>query len=185
MTPNNKKWDLSHFPLSQIKSAIENDLIYDSFGIANEDDYDLTISIRDNGIQEPLVLSADFYLLSGHRRKAAATHLNLKEVPVRLTEIIFEDLTTDERLKELRIFNRQRSKSSSERIREKILEVDSKLAYTNLLRKRAEINEFGDDGEINIELETSRKRSVISTMGFLNAAKKVINENIYAQIKTI
>lgn len=177
MTPNNKKWDLSHFPLSQIKSAIENDLIYDSFGIANEDDYDLTISIRDNGIQEPLVLSADFYLLSGHRRKAAATYLNLKEVPVRLTEIFFEDLTTDERLKELRIFNRQRSKSSSERIREKLLEVDSKLAYTNLLRKRAEINEFGDDGEINIELETSRKRSVISTMGFLNAAKKVINEN--------
>ena len=60
------------FPVALIKVATENDLIYDKFGIANADDAALTVSIRDNGIQEPLTISSDRFLLSGHRRFAAA-----------------------------------------------------------------------------------------------------------------
>ena len=40
--------------MSLIQVAPENDLLYDRFGIANRDDADLAISIRDKGIQEPL-----------------------------------------------------------------------------------------------------------------------------------
>ena len=83
-----KKQDKSHFdeysvllPVAAIQVAPENDLLYDRFGIANRDDADLAISIRNKGIQEPLTLSSDQYLLSGHRRLAAATvsytHLTL------------------------------------------------------------------------------------------------------------
>jgi len=61
-----KKWDLSHFPVELVTVATENNLLYDQFGIANEDDLDLTLSIRDKGILEPLTLSADLILLSGH-----------------------------------------------------------------------------------------------------------------------
>ncbi len=67
-----EKWDKSHFLVSQIKTAYENNRLYDRFGIANADDHALALSIQSKGIQEPLVLSADNYLLSGHRRMAAA-----------------------------------------------------------------------------------------------------------------
>jgi ParB-like chromosome segregation protein Spo0J len=91
-----KKQDKSHFseyavslPVSLIQVAPENDLLYDRFGIANRDDADLAISIRDKGIQEPLTLSNDQFLLSGHRRLAAAKYLGLQEVPCRLVEVDF------------------------------------------------------------------------------------------------
>ena len=77
-----KKQDMSHFPIDQIKQAPENESIYDNFGVANSDDWQLVESIRGNGILEPLVISADSVLLSGHRRRAAARRL----CPLRRTE---------------------------------------------------------------------------------------------------
>ena len=59
-----KKQDLSHFPVDGIRAAAENDLIYDRFGIGNADDCTLTISIQENGIQEPLAELAAKHRLS-------------------------------------------------------------------------------------------------------------------------
>ena len=116
-----QKWDKSHFPVSAIQEAADNDLLYDRFGIANRDDADLAISIREVGIQEPLTLSADSILLSGHRRLAAAKYLGLKTVPVRvLDDVVFNALSKAERLEVLRRHNQQREKSPGERIREKL-----------------------------------------------------------------
>ena len=94
-TATTKKTGLLDFPVSDIVLGAENDLLYDRFGIANADDRELTISIRDNGIQEPLVVSADSVLLSGHRRFAAAKYLGLKAVPVRVAQdVSFNALST-------------------------------------------------------------------------------------------
>ncbi len=131
-----RKVDKSHFPVQQVQVARENDLLYDRFGIANLDDRELTLSIRESGIQEPLTLSADHVLLSGHRRFAAARYLGLKTVPVRIVDIVFEGLTKDERLATLRLHNQQREKSPGERIREKLLEIDPDHAHIDLLRRR-------------------------------------------------
>jgi len=82
-----KKSDLSSFPSSQIKVAKDNDLIYGSFALENQDDAELLLSIKAQGIVEPLVVSTDGFLLSGHRRFAAAKLLRLETVPVRSTRL--------------------------------------------------------------------------------------------------
>lgn len=121
---NLKKSDKSNFSIKLIKTASENDLIYEPFGIANKDDIELVRSIRVNGIQEPLTLSQDYILLSGHRRFNAAKSLGLSDVPVRFVDIVYSELSKKERLEQLRLFNRQREKTPGESIREKLLEID-------------------------------------------------------------
>ncbi len=98
MNSSSKKWDKSHFPVNQIKVANENNYLYDRFAIANHDDQALYQSIKEVGIQEPLVITLDNYLLSGHRRISCASRLGHETVPVRIIDKTFESLDKPERL---------------------------------------------------------------------------------------
>lgn len=173
-----EEWDKSHFPISAIQVASENDLLYDRFGIANRDDADLAISIRDKGVQEPLTLSTDNILLSGHRRLAAAKYLGLKTVPVRVVqEIVFNALSTTERLEALRLYNQQREKSPGERIKEKLLDIDPKAAHQELKRRRIDAVLLKGATDANVKMGAVKKRAAITTMQFLAKAQVVILEN--------
>jgi hypothetical protein len=173
-----KEWDKSHLSVAIIRTAPENDLIYDKFGIANADDCALTISIRDNGMQEPLAVSADLYLLSGHRRLAAARYLGMKSVPVRLVkDLVFQDLDTQTKLETLRRFNQQREKSPGERIREKLLEIDPKEAHQELKRRRLDASKMQGANDANVRMGAVKTRAAITTMQFLAKAQAVIMEN--------
>ena len=172
-----KKVDKSHFLLKDVQVAKENDLLYDRFGIANLDDRELTISIHENGVQEPLTLSADNVLLSGHRRLAAAKFLGLRTVPVRVVEVVFDVLTGTERLATLKRYNQQRDKSPGERIREKLLEIDPGRAHSDLLRRRVESHAMSGASTANVELGDFKKRARITTFQFLDAVKKVVQQN--------
>lgn len=171
-----KKKDLSHFQISQIKQAPENESIYDNFGVANADDRQLIESINDNGIQEPLVITADWVLLSGHRRLAAATYLGLGTVPVRMRDdVIFADLDKQDRLELLRVHNQQREKSASEKIREAMVSIDPKAAHVTLKeynQRRKSLDSTG--GEITIS--GTKTRAKITTLQFLKAAKAAIQK---------
>lgn len=178
MSANPKKRDKSNFLVGQIKTAYENNNLYDKFGIANADDYALTLSISEEGIQEPLVVSADNFLLSGHRRMAAAKHLGLESVPVRVVDVVFESLSTTEKMETLRLYNRQRDKSPGERIREKLLDIDPEKARHDLFRRRVEaITMKKGAASSNVELGRVKKRAKITTIQFLEAAQRVIEEN--------
>ena len=72
---------------------------------------DLVESIRRHGIIEPLVVTPERIVISGHRRLTAAVHLGLKTVPARCERFADEVAALVE-------FNRQRVKSWSERYRE-------------------------------------------------------------------
>lgn len=62
-----KKQDLSYFSPYEIRTTPENSLLYDKFTPnVDEDDYNLYMSIKENGILEPLQVSADNVLLSGY-----------------------------------------------------------------------------------------------------------------------
>lgn len=173
-----QKQDLSHLSVAIIRTAPENDLIYDKFGIANADDRALTISIRDNGMQEPLAVSADLFLLSGHRRLAAARYLGMKSVPVRLVkDLVFQDLDTQTKLETLRRFNQQREKSPGERIREKLLEIDPKEAHQELKRRRLDASKMQGANDANVRMGAVKTRAAITTMQFLAKAQAVIMEN--------
>ena len=173
-----QKWDKSHFSVSAIQEAADNDLLYDRFGIANRDDADLAISIREVGIQEPLTLSADSILLSGHRRLAAAKYLGLKTVPVRvLDDVVFNALSKAERLEVLRRHNQQREKSPGERIREKLLGIDPAGAHQELKRKRLDTLRLKGATDANVKLGAAKKRAAITTIQFLTKAQEVIEAN--------
>jgi len=178
MNTPQKNYSSVIFQRSQVKVARENDLIYDRFGIDNADDCDLAISIRDNGIQEPLVLSADHTLLSGHRRFAAARYIGMDTVPVRIDEnVVFNSLATDERLAVLRLYNQQREKSPGERLREKMLDIDKSEAYCHLKKRRSDIQTMAGCEKSNVPMGKIKTRPKITTIGFLNAVKKVVQEN--------
>lgn len=178
MTKSVKKTDLSHFPVSAITVAGENDHLYERFGLANPDDYDLAISIRDKGIQEPLALSADHVLLSGHRRLMAARSVRMKTVPVRIVESInFASLSEAERLETLRLFNRQRDKTPGERIREKLLEIDPVEAHAELLNHRVKAVVVPGASKVNVRMGDTKKRAAITTLQFLEKVQEVIEDN--------
>lgn len=172
-----EKLDLSDLLVSVIRTAPENDLIYDRFGIANADDRALTISIRDNGIQEPLAVSADHFLLSGHRRLAAARYLGIKSVPVRLVDVVFQSLDKQTKLETLRRFNQQREKSPGERIREKMLEINPDEAHKALVSRKIKAREKLTLQETNVSMGIRKKRAKITTLQFLEKVKQVIEEN--------
>ena len=179
-----EEWDKSDFytfvndlPLGAILVAAENDLLYDKFGIANSDDCELAISIRDNGIQEPLTISYDQVLLSGHRRFAAAKYLGLKLVPTRMVDVKFQSLNATERLEILRRHNQQREKSPGERIREKLLDIEPVQAHKELRLRRDKALRLTDAPAANVKMGGVKKRARITTLKFLQAVQRVITEN--------
>lgn len=177
MNSSLKKWDKTHFPVDQIKVASENDYLYDRFAIANHDDQALYQSIKEVGIQEPLVITLDNYLLSGHRRISCARMLGHETVPVRIIDQTFGSLNKPDRLALLRLYNQQRDKSTGEKIREKLLEVDKSEAYSKLLMRRVDLFIVSGGIKSNIKLGDTQRRAKITTIQFLNAAKSVIEKN--------
>lgn len=170
-----KKQDLSYFSPNEIYRAPENALLYEKFSPnANEDDYKLYMSIKAEGILEPLHVSVDGFLLSGHRRLAAADWLGLSEVPCLIDEdVVFDELTADERLAILVRYNKQREKNYAERFREAILEIDLDEAYERLLIDRISRRQI--DIEDNVTLGVTKKRARITTRAFLRAAQRAID----------
>lgn len=168
-----KKQDVSYFPPYEINPAPENLVLYDNFAPnADPDDYKLYMSIKEEGILEPLHVSADGILLSGHRRLTVARWLGLETVPcIVADDVVFNDLTDDERLSKLSIYNKQRDKSHAERLRETMLEIDPDDAYERLLRDR---NDHHYPIEDNVSLGDYKGRARITTIGFLRAAEKAI-----------
>jgi hypothetical protein len=171
-----QKWDTSQFQIASIKVARENDLIYGSFALDNDDDAHLLLSIKSQGILEPLVLSADHVLLSGHRRLAAARYLGLTVVPVRIHDVVFEALPKDERLKTLAAFNKQRDKTFNERTAERLLDIDPKVARAKLFAKRIQ-NERQPTLDQNVDLGMTKHRAAITTQEFCNAVQKIVSDN--------
>jgi len=169
-----KKQDISHFSINEIRPAGENVLLYDNFSPnSDEDDRKLYFSIKENGIREPLHVSVDGIILSGHRRYAAATWLGLETLPCIIADdVVYGDLSHDERISLLAVYNKQRDKSHAEKLREAMQDVNPDDAYQNLLSDRQKRRQVKLDD--NIEMGKRKKRARITTIGFLTAAQKAI-----------
>jgi len=169
-----KKQDISYFPINEIRPARENGLLYDGFNPqTDDDDNKLYWSIKRDSIREPLHVSADGYILSGHRRYAAACWLGLTVVPCIVhDDVVFNDLLPEERVGLLAVYNKQRDKSHAERLREAIQEISPDEAYKNLLQDRIERQRV--DIEDNVFLGDFKTRARITTRAFLQAAQRAI-----------
>lgn len=72
----------STVPIESVFPSPENDDIYGAINPKDIDLVNLAIDIQSNGIREPIHVSLDGYVLSGHRRLAAAKLANLIRVPI-------------------------------------------------------------------------------------------------------
>ena len=174
MSDGLRKQDISYFPLNSLRQARENGLLYDGFNPqTDQDDANLYWSIHREGIREPLHISKDGYILSGHRRYAAACWLGMTVVPCIVAgDVVFNELTADERVGLLVTYNKQRDKSHAERLREAMQEISPDEAYERLLQYRTDRRQV--DIEDNVPLGVYRGRARITTMAFLQAAQQAI-----------
>lgn len=128
--------------LDDLKPSPENDLLYDRTNGEKPDDIALAQSVAQDGVKEPLVISLDDFILSGHRRYFAARRAGLSTVPIRLAPIRRSDYDQGAYLKVLRDYNLQREKTFAEKLREELVTVEKGVAYESLLahrKRRAEI----------------------------------------------
>jgi hypothetical protein len=162
-----KHWDLHPSP--------ENDKLYRPVDEEDPEIVALANSISENGILEPLVVSIDRFIISGHRRYAAAGLAGITLLPCRVANISRTD-DPDRFISALREHNRQREKSFDEKLREEVVTVDPTEAYQSLIehRKRSsKINVTGLDlGEWKPRAEISKAKAP-----FLEAIKKLVDED--------
>ena len=174
--PATKKTKTEHdrflLSITQIKPAPENDKLYKPVDLNDSQTTTLADSIREFGVKEPIVVTLDGFILSGHRRFAAAKLAGLKEVPVRREDIRRSD---PEFFRLLREYNRQREKTLDERLREEIVSVNVDDAYSSLVEYRKQASEISAE---TVVLGRYKERSTISDakQPMLDAIRKILQE---------
>lgn len=119
-----------------IQPAPENETIYKPVSPDDPSVKELANSIRDYGLKEPIVVTADGYILSGHRRYAACCSLGWKTIPCRVEAITRDDPNF---VNLLMTFNRQRVKSFDEQVRETVIATNPDDAYQSLIEHRESV----------------------------------------------
>ncbi|MEO2044938.1 MAG: ParB N-terminal domain-containing protein [Pirellulales bacterium] len=107
--------------LTKIQPSPENDEIYRPIDPKEPSLINLVASIKKHGVMEPLVVNNEGFILSGHRRYAAAKLAGKRKVPVRRVNVKRD---TDKFMTQLREYNRQRSKGIEETIHEEVISTD-------------------------------------------------------------
>lgn len=116
-------------PIGDLRETEENWQIYRNPEADNEF-FALVESIKENGLLEPIALSADYYILSGHRRFRASKKAGLATVRVTINFSVFiGDLSPAERIQLLISHNAgSRVKSAGEVAAEAMAAVDPEAA---------------------------------------------------------
>jgi hypothetical protein len=158
--------------LLDIRPSPENEQLYRPVLPTDPEVQSLAQSIREHGVKEPLVITADNYIISGHRRYVACGLAERFEVPVRI-----EPITRDspQFLVLLREYNRQRTKSADEVLREEVVSANPDEAHRFLTKYRREAAEV--DAEF-IVIEGEKRRAAISKAKrpMLDAICRIIEE---------
>jgi ParB/Sulfiredoxin domain len=165
--------------LSSLKASPENSQLYRD--AENDPDIDaLARSIRKRGLQEPLIVTADNYIVSGHRRYAALSRIGQVVAPCRVLDVRRDSMTTDDYVALLREHNRQRSKTIAEQLREELVDINPAEAHRHLseLRDKSIYSDQHSDVQ-SLMIEGTKVRHGISGQKAEHVAyvKKVIFED--------
>lgn len=165
-------------PLTSIMPAPENNDVYKAIAFDDPELHELARSTRDRGIQEPILISKDGYIISGHRRRMAAFLAELTEVPVRVCPVSRAD-DFDAFIKLLVEMNSQRIKSTSDILHETVIKIDPKKAHEQIVNERKEKQEEQECNDLEvIDPEDDGRRCKISAakLPLLEAVKRVLYE---------
>lgn len=167
--------EFSQVSISKIRVSGLNDHLYRPIQYDDPAFKDLVTSIKEHGVLEPLVLSEDLYIISGHRRYAASRQLRLAEVPCDIRYGIRKG--SEGFLKLLREFNRQRVKGVDEIIREAAVDAaaSDEAAEIALTIDRVHRSHISSDP---MEISGTKIRAEISNakVPFLRAIQKVLEQ---------
>lgn len=168
-----KAADFVEMDIIDIKPSPENLLLYRPVSAADPEIVALADSIRKIGVREPLVITLDNFIVSGHRRHAAAKLAGLKKVPCRVVDILRTD---PEFVPLLREYNRQRVKSLAEVAREEVLDADPEEAHRNLVEHRKQRSHL--DAPDAIQIVGRKHRATISPAKrpLLDAIVRILRE---------
>jgi ParB-like nuclease domain len=159
-------------PIDSIRPTPANNLIYRPVRATDQDIQELAESIESYGLQEPLVVSRDGFIISGHRRHAACRSLGWTEAKCRVKDILRSDPEFENLLIEC---NRQRVKSLDEISREYAIEINPQEAYKALIeRRKADAAVSGDF--LIVGDKKARKGISSGKRQMLDAVVKIINE---------
>ncbi len=169
-------------PINGVRPAAVNDEIYKRVRADDPSVVALAASVRAHGVLDPLIVTADGVILSGHRRHAAARLAGLTTVPVIYRRDIHSaDPDFVEKLVEA---NRSRDKTADERIREAVAATDPAEAHAALRRHRdaaraADGARAGRDGLAVVGAAPAARRNGISAAKrpMLDALNKIVADN--------
>jgi hypothetical protein len=177
-SPNAKKGENGTRPeifqicVDDIKPASMNDMVYGVIDPYDPSLDELANLMEKQGQLEPVVLTLDNVLLSGHRRLGVAKrllweHLKARRHPIHSNDPDFERV--------LVTFNAQRDKSPHIRILEQLVLTDPEGAYENLISERVKKSQVKAE---TLTLGDGRGRSQITDAKkpFLDAIDRVIYE---------
>ena len=164
-----------------------NEVIYPKLRGIDE----LAEDIYKRGLLEPLVITQDFYLVSGHRRHSALMQIlksdqfekydQFWKVPCRILKVTYSSLTDDEFLQLLQSYNgSQRIKSVDELLREELVRnTDNKEEIVDkVLTQRAvrSVDATYDSFDVGIVGKKKRARISKAKWPMVEAIKQVVND---------
>ncbi|MEX1223414.1 MAG: ParB N-terminal domain-containing protein, partial [Pirellulales bacterium] len=149
--------------VSSLKPSPENQKLYKAIDANSPEIVELAESIRRNGLQQPLVVTRDGWIVSGHQRYAALKRIDQKIAPCIVLPVRRSDLNDDEFIALLREHNRQRHKSVAEQARETMVDIDPARAHEQLRRLRDNsVYAAEKNGVYKLRIEGTKHRHNIS-----------------------
>jgi hypothetical protein len=132
---------------------------------AVQDDPDigkLAEAIKRNGC-DPLIVTLDNFIVSGHRRRAALLEIGQQFVPCHVLPIRRDALSTDEYIALLRSYNHQRNKTVAEQVREELVDINPDAAYQALCERRDKVFARAEESGVKVlKIEGVKRRHGIS-----------------------
>lgn len=155
--------------LNLIKPSPENDRLYKP--IQYKDVTDLIESIKEHGQLEPIVLSLDNFIISGHRRYKALQYTGLTKAKVKYENIYHSD---PEFMTKLVAYNSHRVKNVGEILREEVVKDNNSNPRNYLEEHRLEQSQT-DIQTIEVDdSETERMELTPDRQEFIDHVLKVI-----------
>ena len=164
--------------LREIRPAPENEEIYREITIDNTRNLIATIHAR--GLLEPILISSDGVVISGHRRFFVARVLRLENVPVKVHPVSYEK-DREEFLKLLVEANAQRIKGADMLLAEAAVKIDPVAAHAQLkaerLAKEKSRREDCTLSEVTSDDDGQRCQLSAAKQPMIDAIRRIIREH--------
>jgi len=136
---NQGQTTISSIDPGQLSQTPENWDVYRWDAADDPSFLDLIESVSCRGVLEPLVISKDNYVLSGHRRLRATLSAGVESVPIIIEDIEIGPMDSEDRIKLLIQHNKgSRQKTQEEIMREKMAEADPDKAIREAEERRVD-----------------------------------------------